>query len=292
MASTENTMETGLAADLASVAASLQRTTVQVRGRGPGGGSGVIWHSNGQVVTNAHVARGSDATVELSDGRTFDAEVVARDERLDLAELSVTATDLPVAPAGDSDLLRVGQLVVAAGNPLGVVGAVSTGIVHAIAPFRHGMRDWVRADIRLLPGNSGGPLADAQGRVIGINSMVAGGLGLAVPSNVVNRFLRHRGQRPQIGVTTQPVLVPVNGARVPGLLVLEVRPGSPADVAGISLGDVLVGVDGRLFRGPRDLAALQVDWGSALRLDLVRAGTLSYAEVTVGAPEAPQQEAA
>jgi serine protease Do len=285
-------METALAADLASVASSLQRSTVQVRGRGPGGGSGVIWQPDGQIVTNAHVARGSDATVELADGRTFDARLVARDERLDLAELAVEATDLPATPVGDSDLLRVGQLVVAAGNPLGVVGAVATGIVHAIAPFQHGVRDWVRADIRLLPGNSGGPLADAHGRVIGINSMVAGGLGLAVPSNVVSRFLRHRGRRPQIGVTTQPVLVPVNGTRVTGLLVLEVRPGSPADEAGIAMGDVLVGVSGRLFRGPRDLAALQVDWGDTLRLDLVRAGTLSYAEVTVGAPEAPRQEAA
>jgi serine protease Do len=244
------------------------------------------------MITNAHVARGSDAVVELDNGRTLDAEIVTRDERLDLAELSVDATDLPAAAVGDSDVLRVGQLVLAAGNPLGVAGAVATGIIQAIAPFHHGMRDWVRADVRLLPGNSGGPLADAHGHVIGINSMVAGGLGLAVPSNVVNRFLRHGGRRPQLGITTQPVLVPVSGGRVTGLLVLEVRPGGPADVAGIGMGDVLVGVDGRLFRGPRDLAALQIDWGTALRLDLLRGGVLSVVEVVVTAPEAPQQEAA
>jgi serine protease Do len=283
----------GLAADLASIAEALRGSTVQVRGRGPGGGSGVIWTPDGTIVTNAHVARGADAEVELADGRTFNARLVARDDRLDLAELAVEATDLPAAPVADSDHLRVGQIVLAAGNPLGLVGAVATGIIHAIAPLRHGMRDWVRADIRLLPGNSGGPLADAHGHVIGINSMVAGGLGLAVPSNVVTRFLRNHGRRPQIGITTQPVLVPVNGGPVTGLLVLEVRPGSPAEAAGVAMGDVLVGVAGRLFRGPRDLAALQIEWGDTVRLDLLRAGRLAGVEIVVGAPpEAPQQEAA
>jgi serine protease Do len=181
----------GLTDAFVAMAARLRRATVQVRGRGPGGGSGVIWQPDGLIITNAHVARGPRASIELADGRTFTATVTARDERRDLAALTVDATDLPAATIGDSDALRVGSLVLAVGNPLGLTGALTTGVVHAAAtadgPHGH---DWVRADVRLAPGNSGGPLANAAGHVIGINSMIAGGLALAVPSNAVTRFLR------------------------------------------------------------------------------------------------------
>jgi len=290
---------------LVAMAARIQRSTVQVRGRGPGGGSGVIWSPDGLVITNAHVARGRTATVELSDGRTFDATLVARDPRRDLAALRAPATDLPALPVGDSDALRVGGLVLAVGNPLGIVGAMTAGIVHAIgeadedtplAPDVPRQQRWVQADVRLAPGNSGGPLTDAEGRVIGINSMINGGLALAVPSNDVTRFLRLLGQRPHLGVVTQPVVLPVPGGRIPGLVVLEATMGSPAEGAGLIPGDILIGADGALFRRPDDLieALYQVGVGATLRLEMVRGGQRTSREVTLGGvtPEVETEEAA
>lgn len=191
---------TNVTEELASVAAALSRSTVMVKSRRFGGGSGVIWHPNGLIITNAHVVRGSRATVELADGRVFVAVCISRDPQLDLAALKVNATDLPSATVGNSDDLRVGELVLAVGNPLGTVGALTTGIIHAIAP-NNKHRSWVQADIRLAPGNSGGPLSNAQGRVIGINTVIAGGLALAVPSNAVERFLRLGESRPHLRVT-------------------------------------------------------------------------------------------
>ena len=163
--------------------------TVQVRGRGPGGGSGVIWREDGLIVTNAHVARHDQATVVFSDGREFEAEVVARDEERDLALLKVTAHDLPALPVRSSRTLRVGELVIAAGNPMGLVGAVTVGIVHIVAKKASNNQGWVQADVTLAPGNSGGPLVDSQGQVIGINSMVHDELALAIPSDDVTQFV-------------------------------------------------------------------------------------------------------
>jgi len=288
-----------IADELAAVAARLRRSTVQVRGRGPGGGSGVIWRPDGLIITNAHVARGPRATVELWDGRVLAATVTARDPQRDLAALAVDASDLPAAPVADSGALRVGELVLAVGNPFGVVGALTIGIVHAIGPAGEGGRQrWVQADVRLAPGNSGGPLADARGRVIGINSMIAGGLALAVPSNAVERFLRGRSERPYLGVSTRPVLVSVAGARLLGLLVLEVASSSPAAAAGLLIGDVLVGVGGRPFAEPADLAGALDDAGpgGALHLDLIRGGRRGSLSVVIarggGGPLPPEAEAA
>jgi serine protease Do len=264
-------MNGDLAAELGRLAEGLRASTVHVHGRGPGGGSGVIWSPDGLIVTNAHVVRGPGATVETSD-RSYDAELVSRDERLDLAALQIDASGLPAAPIGDSGSLRVGQVVIAAGNPLGMTGAVATGIIHTTGS---GPQDWVQADIRLLPGNSGGPLADVHGRVIGINSMVAGGLGLAVPSNTVRRFL---GGRVNLGITAQPVRIPIEGREGVGLLVLEVAPESAAAAAGVILGDILAGVDGHPFRSPRDVVA--VDWHAPHEIEVVRAGRLIRLVVT------------
>src|SRR6266571_1102113 len=273
-----------LSDELAAVAARLRRSTVLVRGRGRGAGSGVIWSSRGPIVTNAHVARGPRSSVGLSDGRSLDAVVTARDPYRDLAALAVDAQDLPAADVADSDGLRVGDLVLAVGNPLGMIGALATGIVHATgATGATGARNgpggqrWIQVDVRLAPGNSGGPLADARGRVIGINTMVAGGLALAVPSNTVTEFLSGAGQehgRPRLGVTIEPVLVPREHERLLGLLVLEVEPGSPAEAAGIATGDVLIGAGGRSFNGPYDLArALRnADPARGVEIELIRGG--------------------
>jgi serine protease Do len=260
--------------ELAAVAAALSRSTVQVRSRRFGVGSGVIWHSSGLIITNDHVVRGPGATVELADGRVFDAVCTRRDPQLDLAALTVSAADLSAATVGDSDALRVGELVLAVGNPLGHVGVLTSGIVHAIGP-KNALSRWIEADVRLAPGNSGGPLADAQGRVIGINSAIAGGLALAVPSNAVDRFLRlEEGERLYLGVTIQPVLVPLENKRVFGLLVLEVRQSRLAESAGLLTGDVLIGAAGQLFNTPQDLlkALLQVNPGDMLQLDFTRGG--------------------
>jgi serine protease Do len=148
----------------------------------------VLWSRDGLIVTNAHVVRGR-VNVVLPGGRAVPARVLARDQECDLAALAIDAHDLVPAETGDSDGLRVGQLVVAVGSPMGLAGAVTAGLIHAIGPRRPAGPSLIQADLRLAPGNSGGPLADARGRVIGINAMIAGGLALAVPSSLVARFL-------------------------------------------------------------------------------------------------------
>jgi serine protease Do len=178
-------------ARLASLAERLRRVTVEVRGAGRGHGSGVIWSPEGRIVTNAHVARGRP-TVVLSDDRAFEAEVIAWDPAWDLAVLRIEARELPVAEIGDSDALRVGELAFAVGSPFGLRGALSAGMIHAVPRGGPAGSRFIRADLRLAPGNSGGPLADARGRVVGINAMIHGGLALAIPSNAVERFLGAR----------------------------------------------------------------------------------------------------
>lgn len=290
-----------LAAAFNRVAEQLRQSTVQVKGRhrGPsgqhGGGSGVIWQPDGVIITNAHVARGPEAVVSLADGRAFDATVTARDDGRDLAALKVEAADLPAASIGDSGALRVGELVLAVGNPLGLAGAVTAGVVHAIGGDGDGprQREWVRADVRLAPGNSGGPLADAQGRVIGINSMIAGGLALAVPSNAVQRFLASGAARPYLGVTMQPVQVPLGGRAVFGLLILDVADESPAAGAGLITGDLLIGMGGVRFMRPDSMirAVLAAASGDVLALDIRRGGRSLTIAVRVGT-RAPERRAA
>jgi serine protease Do len=174
--------------ELEALAERVRASTVAVRVGRHGAGSGVIWASDGAIVTNAHVASRPYAEVVLSDGRRFTAHVERRDPRHDLALLRIDARMLPAAHVRDPRDLRPGELLIAVGHPLGIPNALSMGIAHAA----HGAGSrFVVADLRLAPGNSGGPLADAQGRVVGINSMVAGGgLALAVPSDEVMRFVR------------------------------------------------------------------------------------------------------
>ena len=174
---------TNIADELASVAQRLCQSTVRVRTRSWGGGSGVIWEPNGLIITNAHVAISNTVTVELWDGRIFDAVRTYFDPQQDLAALKINATDLPTATIGHADKLRVGELVLAVGNPETDQGVVTTGMIHA------SNQRAVMADIRLFPGNSGGPLADCLGRVVGINTMIVNGLAVAIPSFTVEHFL-------------------------------------------------------------------------------------------------------
>jgi serine protease Do len=170
--------------DLAAVAERLRRCTVEVRGIDSGRGSGVIWRSDGLIVTNAHVATSSEHAVQLADGRVFKAELIRRDRRLDLAVLQIDCTGLPAVQVRDATSLRTGELVIAVGNPMGTNGALSIGLVSTKTGDM-----LVKADIRLAPGNSGGPLADSCGRVVGINCMVVDGFGIAVSSAAVERLL-------------------------------------------------------------------------------------------------------
>jgi serine protease Do len=267
------------------VAERLRRSTVHItegRGRAQGSGSGVIWSADGPIVTNAHVARADRQRVELWDGRSFDADVTSRDVRRDLASVRISTRGLPAARAGDSGALRPGELVVAVGNPLGFIGALTTGVVHALGPLRGlGRHSWVQAAVRLAPGNSGGPLADAQGRVIGINTMVVqGGLALAVPSNAVADFLQ-RGSRASLGVVVRPVSLDRNGSGL-GLLVLEVAPQGPAASASLLIGDLLTGINGKSFQSLDDLSdGLDSAAGGLISLQFLRGDRRVQREVAV-----------
>ena len=267
------------------IAEQLRRSTVLVSPGGRGNGSGVIWSADGVIVTNAHVARASQMRIQLWDGREFDAALVSRDTRRDLAELRISAANLPAAAAADSSQVRPGELAIAIGNPLGFVGALTTGVIHAVGPLRRfGSEPWVQADVRLAPGNSGGPLADARGRVIGINTMVAGRLALAVPSNAVTSFLAAQPIDAWLGVIVAPVRVPRPGSRSKafGLVLLEVEPDSPAANASLLPGDILLGTEEKSFASLDDLArSLQGSGPRLLRLAFLRGDYERFRRVTV-----------
>jgi serine protease Do len=182
--------------DLEDLAHHLRRVTVELTGADRALGSGVLW-PHGFVVTNAHVVRASRMRVRLVDGRCLDGQLVARARDVDLALLRVPGTGIPAAALAGPGTARVGSLVLAVGHPLGVRGALSAGIIHGIGPVIRDGPPWIQADVRLAPGNSGGPLADAAGRVVGVNTMIAGSLALAVPIAEVTRFVREAGVEPR-----------------------------------------------------------------------------------------------
>jgi serine protease Do len=288
--------------DFGEIAEKLRRSTVLVLPGERGNGSGVIWSADGVIITNAHVARASQMRIQLWDGREFDAALISRDTRRDLAELRIGATNLPAATAADSAQIRPGELAIAIGNPLGFVGALTTGVIHAVGPLNgqlrgFGSQPWVQADVRLAPGNSGGPLADASGRVIGINTMVAGRLALAVPSNAVTHFLASDPIDAWLGVSVAPVRVPRPGSRAKsfGLVLLEVEPDSPAANASLLPGDILLGTDEKSFSSLEDLStSLQGKGPRLLRLAFLRGNYERFRRVTVqlGAQRIPKGAAA
>jgi len=270
----------------------LRRVTVQVRaraprGRGEAGGAGVVWREDGLVITNAHVARAERAVVVLPDGRSVAARRMALDAVRDLAALRLDASGLEAAPRRPAALLRPGDVVVALGHPLGWVGALGFGVVHGLDRFRGAPR-LIRADIRLAPGNSGGPLADAAGAVVGLNAMVVSGLGVAVPVEAVERFLAPPGTRPMLGLSLRPALARGPGGDRLAFLVTAVRRGGPAARAGIRPGDALLGIDGNGFTAEIDLGvALEgAAPGVVMELELARNGGITRREVRLEAEAA------
>ncbi len=189
---------------LAGVVMQVRRSLVQItNGRG-GAGAGTIWHRDGLIVTNAHVIAGhGELFVTLHNGESYRAQVLAQEPGLDLAALSIAAEDLPVIEPGDSQQLKAGQWVMALGHPFGVLNAATGGVVIGMGrqlgdiEFRNGV-DWLAVNLKLRPGHSGGPLVDAQGRLIGVNTIMNGPeVGVAIPVHVVKAFLKEHLGTPQ-----------------------------------------------------------------------------------------------
>jgi serine protease Do len=270
-------------AGLGEVAERVRRYTVLVQPGGRGSGSGVVWNSDGTIITNAHVARGARVAVTLWDGREFTAEVSARDSRRDLATLRISAANLSAATTADSPRVRAGEIAIAVGNPLGFLGAMTMGVIQAVGPLGGlGSRIWVQSDVRLAPGNSGGPLADVHGCVIGINTMVAGRLALAIPSNEVVQFLLGETGGHWLGVAVSPARLPKPSEFGSGLVVVGVEPGSPAAQASLLPGDILIGTDEQKFSSPQNLAeSLQDNSTGTLRLHFLRGDYQKVRRVTV-----------
>lgn len=283
---------------LADLVGEVKDSVIQVRSGNHGSGSGVIWRSDGIIMTNQHVvANREHAKVLLSDNRELRATVIARDPVLDLAALKVDIVGLRAAEIGPSQSVRVGELVIAIGNPWGQRGVVTAGIISGIGAietgWRRGKAEYIRSDVQLAPGNSGGPMLDARGCVIGINAMIFGGdLGVAIPSHIATQFLAvAEGQQPVLGVGVQPVVLPapLQGATQHnlGLLVVAVQPDSAAERGGVLLGDVLLDVAQTAVADQHTLkyALAQQPLGSQIQLRLLRGGVLQTVNVALDAPQ-------
>jgi len=310
--------------ELAKLAEHIRERVVEVHTGERGIGSGTIWQvgpadanseAEATIITNAHVVRatrGGTLTVRLADSSKLAATVLAIDPAHDLASLRVRASGLSPLEIGDSQALRVGELVLAVGNPFGRVGSVTAGIVEARAPADpeialepieppasqkgqeperpgEGQRphiELIQADVRLYPGNSGGPLVDARGRVVGINSMIGGGLAFAIPSRIVQHFLgevQEVSQRIHLGV--QALTVPLNPrlreslgvSQETAALITAVEVGSQAEAIGLLVGDMLLALDGQTIQDaqqlPRALSRSGAARGLPATLLVARGGT-------------------
>ena len=269
------------------------RVSRRVRGgrTAPGGGSAVVITPDGFMLTSAHVVAQTRGPVRASfeDGREVQAEVIGADPLSDLAVLRADSHDLVAAQLGDAERLRVGQLVVAIGNPNGFGSSVTAGVISALGrslPASAGqatrmIENVIQTDAALNPGNSGGALADGRGRVIGINTAVAGvGLGLAVPINAATRTIvgalmsEGRFRRAYIGVAIGTRPLPPRFGQRSGVEVVQIVENCPADQAGLRVEDLILAIDGAAVEGVDDLQRLMVGdlIGSPVRLELLRAG--------------------
>jgi Do/DeqQ family serine protease len=269
-----------------------------------GMGSGVIVESNGTILTNNHVVNGSSRVrVELSDRRTFDAKVVGTDPASDLAVLKIEAGNLPTLPLGDSDRVRVGDVVLAIGNPLGLQQTVTSGIISAkgrqTGISDGSFEDFLQTDAPINQGNSGGALVNLNGELIGINSQILStsggsiGLGFSIPSNMAKSVMTQlvkdgRVRRGQLGVGIQNVTSDLAGSfglkDVRGVIVTSVSPNSPSERAGIKQGDVIVSFNGVNVSDGNDLRnrVAQTAPNSPVTVGIVRDGRTQTVNVTLG----------
>jgi S1-C subfamily serine protease len=269
----------GVAEALSASVANLQVRRRTRRGQAMGAGSGVAISADGFVITAAHVVEGTrHGVASFNDGHETPVSVVGSDPLSDLAVLRADGGDLTPATLGDADDLRVGQLVVAIGNPNGFASSVTAGVVSGLGRSlpvgarggpRRVVENVIQTDAALNPGNSGGALVDGAGRVVGINTALAGiGLGLAVPINdatrvIISTLIRDgRVRRAHLGVAVAPRPLPPRAAervgRRGGVQIMQVIEGGPADAAGLVRGDLLVELDGEPVTDASDLQRLMV----------------------------------
>jgi S1-C subfamily serine protease len=292
-----------------SVVETASPAVVQVTGtrqeRHGGSGTGFLITPDGYAITNSHVVNGRRRLVaETGEGDRVDAEVVGDDPPTDLALLRVASHDLPYAQLGDSGSLRVGQLVIAMGYPLGLQSTVSTGVVSALGRSMRGhdgrlIENIVQHSAPINPGNSGGPLVDSRGRVVGVNTAIiamAQGLGFAVPSMtaqwVVTEILTHRRvRRRYLGIKATAVALPRALVRELDLFadhaveVIEVTEKSPAEAAGMREGDIIVALQGRIVNNADDIHRIltQLPQNESLTAAVIRDQSRLELEVMVGA---------
>lgn len=278
-----------------------------VPGQEPGGGlgSGFIFASDGQILTNAHVVEHARRIrVTLADGRKFDAGLMGNDPSVDVAVLRIGADHLPVAELG-RDPLRVGQLVIAVGNPYGLNWTVTAGVVSALgrtleAPGIRKMTNLIQTDTPINPGNSGGPLVDSNGRVIGITTAMmpmAQGLGFSIPLDTVKSVIARINQK-RTSTPTGGVSLGVGGMKVRldatlqrnlhlqqqyGMEILEIRPGSPAELAELKLLDMIISAAGESVNEPKDLQRIlrQHQPGEKIAIQFIRGGKLRKVIVVI-----------
>jgi len=277
-----------------------------------GGGSGVIVDAkNGYVITNHHVVDGAtEISIRLKDRRDVSAEIIGSDEGTDIALLKIDAEKLIDIPIGDSQSMKVGDYVIAVGNPFGLADTVTTGIISALGRSRlnlEGWEDFIQTDAAINPGNSGGALVNLRGELIGINTAILGpnggnvGIGFAVPTTMVKAVMAQlieygEVRRGQIGVVigdlTPELAQSLDVDETQGAVISRVQPDSPAEEAGLKTGDIVTQFNGEALRGSNDLrnrvGLLTI--GTTIELTVVRDGREQDIRVTIGNPAQQQIE--
>ncbi len=265
---------------------------VQVRTEGRGGGTGILINEDGRLLTNNHVVGRDDAKVEalLADGRSFPAAVLQRNPRLDLALLKIEGDNLKTLSLGDSTKLRVGEWVFAIGHPWGQRWVVTAGIMSAMRTAKLAddlTTHYIQSDVGLAPGNSGGPLLNADGQVVGINAMIFGGdLSVAIPSSVVSNWLAELpARRVTLGIEILTMELPATlrslAAQASGVMVVGIRPERQVKYSDIFIGDILLEVAGKAVMDNAILLATLAASQERERLavKLLRGGTIVETEI-------------
>ena len=280
-------------AELTALFTTVQPSIVQVHTEGRGAGTGIVWNADGHIITNNHVVAKDNARVQvfLADGRTLDAKVLHRNPRLDLALLKVISENLKPLRAGDSSKLRVGEWVFAIGHPWGQRWVVTAGIVSTQRTAKIAddvTTQYIQSDVLLAPGNSGGPLLDTDGNVVGINAMIFGGdLAVAIPSNVVTIWLAGLTKRTvKLGVAVQTaelsnaIRQSFNTQQASGLLIVGIE--ETRQVGDLLVGDILLTVVGKTVNDPSALRHILSQQGEAatVPLTIFRAGAVVSLDAT------------